>query len=224
MTTSPKHNPDEEKLAQLARAIEEYESGEYSPTIIDPVAEERKSAVRHRALLLLNSRRRSRRELFDRLSTPTQSQRKRQQTAESGDDDVATDAASSLVDPTVINEVLDDLERVGLIDDDLFAEQWVRERHQRRGKTRRVLDQELINKGVAEEVRLRALSQLSDEDELHVARTLVEKEVAKVGELADRRHYDKALRSLVGKLARRGFDTSLALNLCREALEPLRRF
>lgn len=224
MTTSPKHNPHEEKLAQLARAIEEYESGEYSPTIIDPVAEERKSAVRHRALLLLNSRRRSRKELFDRLSTPTQSQRKRQQTAESGDDDVATDAASSLVDPTVINEVLDDLERVGLINDDLFAEQWVRERHQRRGKTRRVLDQELIHKGVAEEVRLRALSQLSDEDELHVARALVEKEVAKVGELADRRHYDKALRSLVGKLARRGFGTSLALNLCREALEPLRRF
>lgn len=224
MTTSPKRNPDNGKVAKLARAIEEYESGEYSPAIIDPVAEEKKSAVRHRALLLLNSRRRSRKELFDRLSTPTQSQRKRQQTTESGDDDVATDAASSLVDSTVINEVLDDLERVGLIDDDAFAEQWVRERHERRGKTRRVLDQELIHKGVAEEVRLRALSQLSDEDELHVARALVEKEVAKVGELADRRHYDKALRSLVGKLARRGFGTSMALNLCREALEPLRRF
>src|SRR5699024_3060361 len=69
----------------------------------------------------------------------------------------------------VIEDVLDDLTGVGLINDEAFATEWVRQRHARRGKSARALNQELIRKGIAPAIREQALEQIDDDDEEEMA-------------------------------------------------------
>lgn len=116
----------------------------------DREAEEAKSKVRSRALGLLDQRSRSRQELYDRL--------------------VQAEFA-----PEVVDEVLDDLAHAGLINDVVFAAEWVRQRHKRRGKSRSVLDRELREKGVSQEDRDEALAQIDSADEEAMARALAER-------------------------------------------------
>ena len=59
--------PDPEKLEKLRAALEDYAAGSSGGALFDHEAEESKAAVRHRALLLLDQRSRSRQELYDRL-------------------------------------------------------------------------------------------------------------------------------------------------------------
>ena len=101
--------PSPEKLEKLRRALEAYESGDAGGQLIDAEAEAAKAPVRSRALGLLDQRARSRKELRDRL--------------------VAAD-----FEPEVVDTVVDDLAGVGLVDDEAFAKEWVRQRHARRGK------------------------------------------------------------------------------------------
>ncbi|HKM25406.1 MAG TPA: regulatory protein RecX, partial [Corynebacterium sp.] len=76
---------------------------EYTPgSLFDHEAEEAKAAVRRRALLLLDARARSRHELRGRL-------------------------VDLEFDPVVIDDVLDDLAGVGLLNDAVFAHEWVRQ-------------------------------------------------------------------------------------------------
>ncbi|WP_284522862.1 regulatory protein RecX [Corynebacterium aquatimens] len=136
--------------------------------------------MRKRALGLLDQRARSRHELRGRL----------------------IDAEFA---PELVDEVLDTLEQSGLLDDRVFATEWVRQRAARRGKSARALDMELRDKGVAPDVRAEALEQISEEDEASQARILAEKKAREVKvPPADRSEYDKALRRVVGVLARRG--------------------
>lgn len=116
------NKPAPEKLEKLRRALEDYESGATGGGLFDVEAEEAKAKVRNRALLLLDQRARSRKELSDRL-------------------------IGLEFDPEVVESVLDDLANVGLLDDAAFAREWVRQRHARRGKSARVLDRELQRKG-----------------------------------------------------------------------------
>lgn len=161
----------------------------------DRVHEEAKAQVRHRALLLLDQRARSRHELHDRL---TQLE----------------------FEPQLITEVLDDLERCRLIDDEAFAREWVRQRHQIRGKSRRALRQELRNKGVGAEICEAALEQISGVDEADIARQLAVKKAATIRhEPADRKEYDKFLRRIVGMLARRGYGEGVSFSVAKQALD-----
>ena len=118
--------PSPDKIERLRRALEEYESGNAGGNLIDTEAEEAKAAVRSRALGLLDQRARSRKELQDRL-------------------------VAAEFEPDVVEAVLDDLAGVGLIDDESFAREWVRQRHVRRGKSAQALNLELKDKGVAAE-------------------------------------------------------------------------
>ncbi|MBI9000660.1 recombination regulator RecX [Corynebacterium sp. CCM 9185] len=179
---------------RLRDAVHAVESKD--PVFIDIEAEKDRTAVRHRALRLLDHRSRSRQELDRRLG------------------DLEFPAG-------VVADVLDDLERVGLIDDETFAYEWVRQRHRRRGKSRDVLDRELRDKGVAPELRIRALDQIAEADEramaLHLARKKAQTTVACAPrERADR---DRALRRILGVLGRRGFPQGMSMELAREALE-----
>lgn len=189
------NQPAPEKLEQLRQALEAYEKGEAEGRLFDREAEEAKSKVRSRALGLLDQRSRSRQELYDRL--------------------VQAEFA-----PEVVDEVLDDLAHAGLIDDAAFAAEWVRQRHKRRGKSRSVLDRELREKGVSQEDIDEALAQIDSADEEAMARALAEKKARSVKSVpADRKEREKALRRIVGVLARRGFNEGMSLNIAISALE-----
>ena len=183
--------PDPEKLEKLQQALAAYERGERHGELFDRTREE----VRKRALGLLDQRARSREELRGRL--------------------VRAEFA-----PQVIEEVLDELERNGLINDANFAHEWVRQRAKRRGKSSRALDRELAQKGVGRADRADALAQLSEEDEEHTAREVAQKKARQVKRVpADRGEYNKLLRRVVGAMARRGFPEGMALAIGREVLE-----
>lgn len=182
-----------DKIEQLRDALADY-AASGGGTLFDDRAEEAKAAVRKRALGLLDQRARSRVELAGRL-------------------------AELDFDAEVVESVLDDLERVGLLDDEDFAKEWVRQRHARRGKSARVLDRELQQKGVSDALRARALAQVSLEDEEGAAREAARKKARTIKTVpVDRAEHEKALRRIVGVLARRGYSGDLAIRIAREAL------
>ena len=188
--------PDSDKLDRLRAAIEAIAAGD-SGSLVDRQREEAKAPIRARALRLLDQRARSEHELTDRLRR-----------------------VDADYPPELIDEVVADLARSGLLNDAAFAHEWVRQRHTRRGKSRAALDQELKHKGVASEQRAAALEQISGEDEQERARQVVEKKARSLREVpADRLQYDKELRRLVGMLARRGFPSGMSMTVARAALD-----
>lgn len=187
--------PSPEKLEKLRRALEAYESGDAGGQLIDAEAEAAKAPVRSRALGLLDQRARSRKELRDRL--------------------VAAD-----FEPEVVDTVVDDLAGAGLVDDEAFAKEWVRQRHARRGKSARALNLELKEKGVEAADRAIALEQITEESEEVVARQVAEKKARTLKRVpADRHERDKFLRRIVGTLARRGYNQELVMRISIEALD-----
>ncbi|MCQ9342438.1 regulatory protein RecX [Corynebacterium kozikiae] len=182
---TPKNN----KIEQLRAALESY-----TPAQIDVEAEQQKTKIRNRALLLLDQRARSRKELEQRLGT-----------LEFPESQIA--------------EVLDDLERVGLINDAAFAHAWVTQRRERRGKFKRALRQELRQKGVHSNTAEEALAAVSDADERELARTFAQKKARTFKETPTTwQEQQKQLQKVVGYLARRGFPEYLAMEVAREAI------
>ncbi|NLE81962.1 MAG: recombination regulator RecX [Rhodococcus sp.] len=108
--------------------------------------------------------------------------------------------------------VLDRLTEVGLVDDADFAQQWVHSRHTYSGRGKRALALELRRKGVDQEDAAQALDQISADDEREKASELVARKMRTVS-LDDR---DRAMRRLVGMLARRGFPAGLAFDVVKE--------
>lgn len=115
----------------------------------------------------------------------------------------------------VADRALDRLTEVGLIDDQAFAEQWVHSRHTFSGKGKKALAQELRRKGVAQEHAEEALSRISAEDEDERAADLVQRKLRSLPRDLDR---EKAIRRLVGMLARRGYNQSTAFTVVKNAL------
>ena len=75
----------------------------------------------------------------------------------------------------VAEQVLNRLDKVGLIDDAAVAEVWVRSRHNYNGMARRALSMELRRKGVADEVVAEAVAAVDADAEESRARDLVRK-------------------------------------------------
>lgn len=187
--------PSPEKLEKLRQALEAYETGDAGGQLVDANAEAAKAPVRSRALGLLDQRARSRKELRDRL--------------------VAAD-----FEPDVVEDVVDDLAGVGLVDDETFAKEWVRQRHARRGKSARALNMELKEKGVEAADRAAALEQITEESEEAVARRVAEKKARALKSVpADRHERDKFLRRIVGTLARRGYRQELVMRISIDVLD-----
>ena len=103
--------------------------------------------------------------------------------------------------------VLDRLAAVGLVDDRDFAEQWVRSRHTRAGKSRRALAAELHTKGVDKEVINTALAGIDAGAERDRAEELVRVKLRRDPLSGDD---TRITRRLVGMLARRGYSQNLA--------------
>ncbi|TKJ20927.1 RecX family transcriptional regulator [Blastococcus sp. CCUG 61487] len=111
--------------------------------------------------------------------------------------------------------VLDRLTEVGLIDDEAFADAWVRSRQSGRGLARRALKAELRAKGVDDEIAATAVLAVDDDDERETARRLVARKLPSMQRL-DRA---TATRRLMGMLARKGYGGGLAAGVVREALD-----
>jgi regulatory protein len=114
----------------------------------------------------------------------------------------------------VATRLLDRFEEVGLVDDAAFAREWVAQRQEGRGLARRALAQELRRKGIDDEVARDALGEIDEDDEVEAARMLVRRKLRSVRGLDT----DKAVRRLVGMLARKGHSSAVAYRVVREEL------
>ncbi len=117
----------------------------------------------------------------------------------------------------VADRVLERFDEVGLVDDEAFAGQWVRSRHNHRGLGRRAIAQELHRKGVEKEVADTALAEIDAESEQAKARELVGKKMRTV-RVGTREERAAASRRLVGMLARKGYGAGVAYAVVREAI------
>jgi len=128
--------------------------------------------------------------------------------------DLAAKLARRNVPDDVAARLLDRFEEVGLIDDAGFAREWVAQRQEGRGLARRALAQELRRKGIDDEVSREALGGIDEADEVEAARMLVRRKLRSVRGLDN----DKAVRRLVGMLARKGHSSGVAYRVVREEL------
>ena len=113
----------------------------------------------------------------------------------------------------VADKVIEKLEMMNLVDDEAFAERWTESRQHRHGRRR--IEQELTRKGVDRDVARRAVSALSDEDQLQDAVRLVGKFLSRTHGDMDRSLYQRTL----AMLARHGYDADIA----RRALMSIAR-
>ena len=116
----------------------------------------------------------------------------------------------------VARSVLERLARVGLVDDEKFAGEWVRSRRANAGKGKRALAAELRIKGVDDGVIAAALDGIDAASERGRAEQLVERRLRREP-LSDGDDV-KVMRRLVGMLARRGYSQSMAVSVVTDAL------
>lgn len=120
-------------------------------------------------------------------------------------------------EPAVARQVLDRMAEVGLVDDEAFAEMYVRSKQETKGLAAGALRHELRQKGVAEEVVDAALEEIDPEREKEQARALVARRLRTMRGL-DR---DAQTRRLAGFLARKGYGPGVSYQVIREALDVL---
>ena len=113
----------------------------------------------------------------------------------------------------VADRVMEKLEIMNLVDDEAFAENWTMSRAHRHGRRR--IEQELTRKGVSRDTARRAVSQLSDADQLQDAVRLVSKFLARTHGAWDRSLYQRTL----SMLARHGYDADIAKKALRSIAE-----
>lgn len=116
------------------------------------------------------------------------------------------------------NAVLDRMTEVGLVDDATFAHDWVASRQQRRHLSRTALRRELQTKGVDRDLIDDALSGVEVDDEHRAALDLARRRAASMAGL----ERDVAYRRLGGVLARRGFSSSVTVQVLTQVLDELR--
>ncbi len=112
-----------------------------------------------------------------------------------------------------IEPALDDLERVGLVDDDRFAREFVRDRAALRLVGGRAIRAELQRLGIRPDATDAALAEVQ-EDEADRARALAQRRAARLKDLPP----ETAYRRLYSLLLRRGYGHGTASAACAEAL------
>jgi regulatory protein len=114
----------------------------------------------------------------------------------------------------VAEAVLDRMTEVGLVDDGAYAAMLVRSQQAGRGLAARALARELRTKGVDPETAQATLAEIDPEDERERARALVEKKLRTMHGL----DATVQTRRLAGMLARKGYPSSMAFAVIREAI------
>lgn len=119
--------------------------------------------------------------------------------------------------PDVAARVLDRMSEVGLVDDEAYAEMFVRSQQETKGLATSALRHELRRKGVAEETVDAALEEIDPEHEKEQARALVARRLRTMRGL-DR---EVQTRRLAAYLARKGYGPGVSYQVVREALDVL---
>jgi regulatory protein len=101
----------------------------------------------------------------------------------------------------IIDQIIERLERGGLVDDQNFAEMWVENRSEFRPRGSRALRMELRQKGISERIISEALEELDEE-------TLAFKAARKQARKYKNLEWVEFRKKLTGFLARRGFNYS----------------
>ncbi|MCY1683928.1 regulatory protein RecX [Kocuria sp. SL71] len=127
------------------------------------------------------------------------------------------------VPESVARAVLDRFEQVELVDDQAFAQSYVRQRAETRKLARPALRMELQRKGVDRDLVEQALAQRTDDDEradaVELARRKLPSGPALQAQLADREAKHKLIRRMVSALARKGYAPGLAFEVVRGVLD-----
>jgi regulatory protein len=124
--------------------------------------------------------------------------------------ELETTLAKRHIEPDVAKRVLDRFEEIGMVDDAAFAELLIRSRCNTKRVSRSVLRQQLRQKGVDQEIIEAALMVVSDE--LRMATELVERKARAMSRLEP----EVRKRRLFGLLARKGYNTSIALRVIQD--------
>jgi regulatory protein len=114
----------------------------------------------------------------------------------------------------VAEAVLDRMTEVGLVDDEAYAAMLVRSQQAGRGLAARALARELRTKGIDDDTAQATLAEIDPEDERERARALVAKKLRAMHGL----EATVQTRRLAGMLARKGYPSSVAFSVIREAL------
>ncbi len=117
------------------------------------------------------------------------------------------------LDAGQVDDILDDFERRGYLDDAVLAGHLVTSGVERKGQGRVALARALAQRGVPSHVIDAALDELPDDDDeraLDFARTKATS--------MSRLDADTALRRLVGQLSRRGYNGAVAMKAAKAAL------
>ena len=126
--------------------------------------------------------------------------------------ELETTLAKRHIEPDVAKSVLDRFEEIGTVDDVAFAELLIRSRCNTKRVSRSVLRQQLRQKGVDQEIIEDALMAITDDDELRMATELVERKARAMSRLEP----EVRKRRLFGLLARKGYNTSIALRVIND--------
>ena len=110
--------------------------------------------------------------------------------------------------------VLDRMTEVGLVDDEAYAQMFVRSQQAGRGLAKGALARELRTKGIEDDLAQRALASIPEADERDRARTLVDKKLRAMHGLG----IEVQTRRLAGMLARKGYSPSMTYAVIREAI------
>lgn len=114
--------------------------------------------------------------------------------------------------PEAVDELIAKLQKSRLLNDEEFAERYVRAHRERRKLSRTALKRELNKKGLSADIVAGAVEDVDGEEDL--ARQVAEKKAASSRGL----DYEVRERRILGMLARRGFASSVCLKVTREVL------
>lgn len=113
----------------------------------------------------------------------------------------------------VIDEVIADLVRVGLLDDEAYAREFAKQLSQKETAGARWIETKLVSRGIQYSLAARVAEEFGAEGSdaaLEAARA----RVAKMGHVTDE---EKLVRRLAGQLQRRGFGAGEAFEAARQA-------
>jgi regulatory protein len=122
---------------------------------------------------------------------------------------------SARFEPEDVEQALEDLENAGLIEDQRFAREMVRDQVGRRLVGNRSIRATLLQKGVAREIVDEALEQAGEEAER--AAELARQRAPRLASLQP----EAAYRRLYGLLLRRGYGPAIARDACGVALREV---
>jgi len=128
--------------------------------------------------------------------------------------ELATALRTRGVPDEAAERVLDRFVEVGLIDDAAYADGFAQAQLRERGLAGRAIAMKLRQRGVDDEVVRATVEQIDGDDELVVARALVAKKLRSLQQLEPQ----VQARRLVGLLGRKGYASTVAYRVVREAM------